>query len=149
MALVACKDCTAQISTEAKTCPKCGSQNAAAYKGVRIAGLIYLGVIALLFWGIWNVLTPSPKGSQVTGADLGAAWPLKVSAVELLCEGSPPAALAKVDGKLYALNGSARTAAKDKGWLDGVTLAKPNPEMPEIPMDFTPLVERAQALCRH
>lgn len=149
MALLACKSCSEQISNDAKTCPKCGAQNAAAYKGVRIAGLIYLGVFALLFWGIWNVLTPTPKGDQMTEADLGAAWPLNVPAVELLCEGNPPAALAKVDGKLYALNGSARTASKDKGWLDGVTLAKPNPEMPEIPMDFTPLVERAQALCRH
>lgn len=148
MTLLACKDCSAQISTDAKTCPKCGAQNAAAYKGVRIGGLIYLALVALLFWGIWSIFTPSAKVAQVTEADLGAAWPLTVPAVELACEGDPPAALAKVDGKLYALNGSARTAAKDKGWLDGMTLAKPNPDMPEIPMDLTPLVERAQALCR-
>lgn len=148
MTLLACKDCAAQISTDAKTCPKCGAHNAAAYKGVRIAGLIYLALIALLFWGIWSLFTPSAKAAHVTEADLGAAWPLKVSAVELVCEGSPPAALAKVDGKLYALNGSARTVAKEKGWLDGVTLAKPNSEIPEIPMDLTPLVERAQVLCR-
>lgn len=148
MSLIVCKDCTAQISTDAKACPKCGAHNAAAYKGARIGGLIYLALIALLFWGIWSIFTPSAKAAQVTEADLGAAWPLTVPSAELACEGNPPAALANVDGKLYALNGSARTVAKDKGWLDGVTLAKPNPDMPEIPMDFTPLVERAQALCR-
>lgn len=148
MALIVCKECAAQISTDAKACPKCGAQNAAAYKGVRVGGLIYLALIALLFWGIWSIFTPSVKVAQVTEADLGTAWPLTVPSVELACEGSPPAALAKVEGKLYALNGSARTVAKDKGWLDGATLAKPNPEMPQIPMDFTPLVERAQALCR-
>jgi hypothetical protein len=61
MALIACKDCNAEISTDAKACPKCGAQNAAAYKAVRISGLIYLGLAGLLFYWIWGVLTPEPK----------------------------------------------------------------------------------------
>ena len=67
-------------------------------------------------------MSPTAKGQQVTEADFGAAWPLTVPAAELQCEGKPPAALAKVDGKLYALNGSARTAAAEKGWIDGAAV---------------------------
>lgn len=148
MAMTTCKDCNAQISTDAKACPQCGAHSAAGYTGVRIGALIYLGLAGLLFWWIWGLMTPSVKGVQVTEAEFGATWPLSVPAAELLCEGPPPAALAKVDGKLYALNGSARTAAAEKGWLDGAALVKPNPEIPDIPMDVHPLVERAQALCQ-
>ncbi len=148
MTLTACKDCSAQISTDAKACPQCGAHNVAAFTGRRIAGLIYLGLIALAFWWVWGLMTPTSKVQEVTEADFGAAWPLTVPAAELLCEGTPPAALAKVDGKLYALNGSARTAAAEKGWIDGAALTKPNPEVPGISMDVSPLVQRAQALCQ-
>lgn len=148
MALTACKDCKAEISTEAKNCPQCGAPNAAAYTAVRISGLIYLGLVGLLFYWIWGVLTPEPKTLRVSEAELGAAWPFTVSEVELLCEGPPPAALAKVDDKVYALNGSARGVAQEKGWLDGQAITKANPENPALKMDYSELTTRAQGLCR-
>lgn len=58
MALIACKDCKAEISTDAKACPQCGATNQAAYKGVRVAGLVYLGLIALAFYWFWGLFTP-------------------------------------------------------------------------------------------
>lgn len=61
MALIACKDCNVEISTDAKACPQCGATNPAAYKGVRIGGLIYLGLIGLAFYWVWGLMTPEPK----------------------------------------------------------------------------------------
>lgn len=58
MAMVACKECNAEISTDAKACPQCGATNQAAYKSVRVSGLVYLGFIALAFYWIWGLLTP-------------------------------------------------------------------------------------------
>ena len=59
MALIACKDCKTEISTDAKECPKCGAHNSAAYTGVRIGGLFYLGLLGLLFYGFWRMMSPS------------------------------------------------------------------------------------------
>lgn len=59
MALVSCKDCNAQISADAKSCPKCGATNSIAYRGVRVAGLLYLGLLGALFYWIWGLITPS------------------------------------------------------------------------------------------
>lgn len=59
MALIDCKTCTAQIAKEAKTCPQCGATNGEAFKGVRFAGLIYLALLAGIFYWLWGVLTPS------------------------------------------------------------------------------------------
>lgn len=63
MALMACKECKAEISTTAKTCPQCGGHNPAAYKSVRIGGLIYLGLIGLVFYWFWGLMSPEPKST--------------------------------------------------------------------------------------
>lgn len=59
MALITCKDCKAQISTDAKVCPSCGATNAVAYRGVRLAGVFYLLLIAAAFYWLWGVMTPT------------------------------------------------------------------------------------------
>ncbi len=61
MTLISCKTCDAQIAKEAKTCPQCGATNGEAYKAVRLAGLIYLGLIGLAFYWVWGLMTPEPK----------------------------------------------------------------------------------------
>lgn len=58
MALIACNTCSAQIAAEAKSCPQCGAANAAAYKTIRYAGLVYLALLAALFYWIWGLMTP-------------------------------------------------------------------------------------------
>lgn len=59
MPLISCKTCNAQIAKEAKTCPQCGATNGEAYKAVRFAGLIYLALLAGIFYWLWGVFTPS------------------------------------------------------------------------------------------
>lgn len=58
MTLISCKTCDAQIAKEAKTCPQCGATNGEAYKAVRLAGLIYLGLIGLAFYWVWGLMSP-------------------------------------------------------------------------------------------
>lgn len=58
MTLISCKTCEAQIAQEAKSCPQCGATNSAAFKAVRFAGLIYLGLIGLAFYWVWGLMTP-------------------------------------------------------------------------------------------
>lgn len=147
MAITACKDCKTGISTDAKNCPHCGASNAKAYRGVRLGGLVYLAIIATAFYWIWGLMTPTPHGQTMTSTDVGDSWPFTVDEVELLCEGPPPMALAKVDGKIYALSGSARSKAQERGWLDGQLITKSRAEMPEMKMDYSFVVSRAQALC--
>lgn len=88
-----------------------------------------------------------PAGTVVFQREFGDKWPFTVDEVELLCV-FPAHALAKTpDGKLYALSGSARSRAEEQGWLDGYEITKPHPEMPKIKMDYSELVEIAQAPC--
>jgi predicted amidophosphoribosyltransferase len=58
MTLISCKTCNAQIAKEAKTCPHCGATNGEAFKVVRFAGLIYLGLIVLAFYWLWGLMSP-------------------------------------------------------------------------------------------
>ncbi len=58
MALISCKTCHAQIADDAKNCPQCGATNSVAFRAVRISGLIYLCLLAALFYWIWGLMTP-------------------------------------------------------------------------------------------
>lgn len=149
MSLTACNDCQHQIARNATTCPSCGSTAPHGLRGRRIGGLIYLALIAAAFIGLWRMITPSEAaGEAISQADYGDKWPFTVESVELTCEGSPPAALAKApDGKLYALNGSARTSAAANGWEDGRHITKPSAELPQVQMDISDITGRALKLC--
>lgn len=149
MSLIACKECQHQIARNATTCPSCGSTAPHGLRGRRIGGLIYLALIAAAFMGLWRMITPSEAtGVTITQAEYGEKWPFTVESVELKCEGSPPAALVKApDGKLYALNGSARTSAAANGWEDGRTITKPSVELPQVPMSISDITGRALKLC--
>lgn len=90
----------------------------------------------------------SDKAETVSSKDYGEAWPFTVDSVDLLCEGPSPKALARTaDGTVYALSGSARSQAKEKGWADGQAITKPSPTMPSVKMDYSDIVQRAQELC--
>ncbi|ALI05613.1 MULTISPECIES: DUF2511 domain-containing protein [Pseudomonas] len=102
-------------------------------------------VLAMLASGVCGA---QEKTQKVSSKDYGDAWPFTVDSVELLCFGPSPKALARTsDGTVYALSGSARSQAKDRGWSDGHDITKPNPTMPSIKMDYSDIVQRAQALC--
>lgn len=111
------------------------------FKGILI-GAVSVVVAAIAGCGA------DDKTETVSRKDFGEAWPFTVDQVDLLCDGPSPKALARTpDGVIYALNGSARSNAKDRGWADGYDITKPSPSAPSIKMDFSAFVQRAQALC--
>ncbi|MEW5698680.1 DUF2511 domain-containing protein [Pseudomonas synxantha] len=88
------------------------------------------------------------KTETVTQAEYGAKWPFTVEKVELLCQEGPPSALVRSeDGRIYALNGSARSRASKNGWLDGQSITKPDVSFPGIKMDYSEITVRAMKLC--
>ena len=110
-------------------------------QGIRVTALIVV-LSALAGCGA------SEKIQTVSSKDYGDAWPFTVDSVDLMCDGPSPKALARTaDGTVYALNGSARTQAKSRGWADGQDITKPNPSMPAIKMDYSNFVQIAQDLC--
>ncbi|QPO19595.1 DUF2511 domain-containing protein [Pseudomonas sp. Y39-6] len=106
--------------------------------------------VLILISGLLLSLTSVADGRErsISSADFGEAWPFTVDSVDLMCDGPSPKALARTsDGTVYALNGSARTIAKSRGWADGQDITKPNPSMPAIKMDYSNFVQIAQDLC--
>ncbi|MBK3461651.1 DUF2511 domain-containing protein [Pseudomonas haemolytica] len=88
------------------------------------------------------------KIETVTQGEYGANWPFTVEKVDLLCQEGPPSALVRTeDGKIYALNGSARSKASKNGWLDGQSITKPDVSFPGIKMDYSEITVRAMKLC--
>lgn len=84
----------------------------------------------------------------VSSADFGDTWPFTVASVDLICDGPPAKALARTsDGTVYALSGSARSAAKSRGWADGRDITKPSLTMPAVKVDYSNIVQIAQDLC--
>lgn len=109
------------------------------------------GMRASAFFGVLLfsvVVHADARVKTVSSADFGDAWPFTVDSVDLMCDGPSPKALARTaDGTVYALNGSARTQAKSRGWSDGQDITKPDPAMPTIKMDYSQFVQNAQDLC--
>ncbi|TSD78265.1 DUF2511 domain-containing protein [Pseudomonas sp. KBS0710] len=88
------------------------------------------------------------KTESVSQAEYGAKWPFTVEKVDLLCQEGPPSALVRSeDGKIYALNGSARSRASKNGWQDGQSITKPDARFPGIKMDYSEITVRAMKLC--
>lgn len=99
---------------------------------------------------IWTIAGcgASEKTQTVSSKDFGDAWPFTIDSVDLLCDGPSPKALARTaDGSVYALNGSARSIAKSRGWADGQDITRPSPTMPTVKMDYSNIVVLAQDLC--
>ena len=109
-------------------------------------GIKVSACIGLMFFSV-SVLADA-KVHSVSGKDFGDAWPFTVDSVDLMCDGPPPRALARTsDGTVYALNGSARSIAKTRGWADGRDITKPSPTMQAVKMDYSNIVQIAQGLC--
>lgn len=63
------------------------------------------------------VSRPASKRVKVTREEYGDAWPLTVSEAELeLIDGFY--AVVHANGRVYAMNGTARTVAQEHGWED-------------------------------
>lgn len=89
----------------------------------------------------------------VSGAEFGADWPLTVEDGELSC--SPldvggqalPAALFSNGGKVYALNGIAKSRAGSGGWQDVAAIWRDSVTVAGTKVPLGPLIERALLLC--
>lgn len=106
--------------------------------------------VLVLVGGLLLSLTSAADARElpVSSKDFGNYWPFIVDSVDLMCDGPSPKALARTsDGTVYALNGSARSVAKSRGWADGRDITKPSPTMPAVKMDYSNIVQVAQELC--
>lgn len=54
MGLIKCSDCAAEISTEARTCPKCGKPRARTFEAGPVIGVcVAVGLVALYVWRVY------------------------------------------------------------------------------------------------
>jgi hypothetical protein len=71
MALIKCKECGAEVSSKAETCPKCGARVAEKPMGCgTLIGVAFLGVIIIL---IFSSIFSSPETSSRPSSDASAA----------------------------------------------------------------------------
>ena len=126
MALVICQECGAKISSNAFSCPKCGSStiNKAIKTTAKISLAFWgsiLGIVALLalFGAIISSNKPLEKtvsteevDNPFTSQKFGSEWPFLVSEIEVKCmrkkRGDTWSYVAYADGKYYSLNSSAK-----------------------------------------
>ena len=126
MALVICKECGAEISSDAFSCPKCGSSkiNKALKTTARISLAFWgsiLGLFALLavIGTIISSNEPLEKAvnkeniyNPFTKDNFGDNWPFIVDSIEMKCmrrsRGDTWSYVAYVNGKYYSLNSTAK-----------------------------------------
>lgn len=94
------------------------------------------------------------KRQVVSRAEFGNQWPLTVDGGTLRCkfpDSERPqvhALLIEVGYETYALNGVAKTHAARNGWRDVREIWRDNPHIPGTKVPVSPLVSRAEVLCR-
>lgn len=70
MALIKCKECGAEISSEAETCPKCGAKVGKKPMGCgTLVGVAFLGAIVI---SIFSSISSSPKTAPVASSGTSA-----------------------------------------------------------------------------
>lgn len=96
-----------------------------------------------------NTVSTSVRKSrgEISKDEFGDKWPLTVSSGKVLClDGS--FVLFVGEGGTYAVNGTARSAMKRKGWRDINDIWKADPEYPEAKISIGPVLNRGLELCR-
>ena len=88
---------------------------------------------------------------KVSKESFGASWPLLVDSGTLACttdvgSGLPMVTFIHATGT-YALNGSANTRAKNKGWFPLNSIWRPNPDAPGTRVDISALITPGLKLC--
>jgi TonB family protein len=64
MALINCKECKKEVSTEAKTCPNCGIDSPGIENNHRFVGVVVLGVVISLFIYLFTINEPGSFGAN-------------------------------------------------------------------------------------
>ena len=94
--------------------------------------------------------SPSPSSLTISRADLGDQWPLTINPITLHCEASGPYQYVTFDynGTTFALNGTARGVASERGWTDWQPdLWADDPRLEGAKVIPNELVSRGLALC--
>lgn len=88
---------------------------------------------------------------KVTKESFGNSWPLLVDSGTLSCTTDVVSGASMVtfihSTGTYALNGSANTRAKQRGWLPVQSIWRPNPEVPGTRVDISALITPGLKLC--
>ena len=94
------------------------------------------------------------KRQVVTRQEFAEDWPLTLDVVTLRCKWPDSermqlrALLIEVGGDFYAINGVARVHAAKNGWRDVKPIWRDDPRNPGAKVPLSPLIERAEVLCR-
>lgn len=107
--LITCKDCQAEISPKAKTCPHCGAPRKAATSGC--AWLALIGIVAVVVAGIWGANTPKP---QAPSPPVPTATPRPITAAALRTVAVLPATDGQSVWQHYTA--VAQIAEQNDGW---------------------------------
>jgi len=71
MALVPCKECGNEVSTDARACPKCGAKQPRSKRWL----VVLLVVVAVIFiWGLSISSTPEAKAKARERAAIDLCW---------------------------------------------------------------------------
>jgi len=112
------------------------------WAAVGVASIGFL-VAARLRSGESSGVSVATNTKAISAKEFGEAYPFTVDG-ELICEGG--AVLLKVDGSLYAVNGTAQGKYRDAAKpLDGIW--KDDPKMPGTKMSVADVITQGQKLC--
>jgi hypothetical protein len=83
----------------------------------------------------------------IKASEYGSKWPFTVSEgiLERTSIGNRNFVTFTADGKTYAVNGTSRNVAEQKGWIDFTVIWKDNPNG-DGKVDITPILNRALEL---
>ena len=84
----------------------------------------------------------APRGELLQRTQLGDAWPLSLDSVRVDCVDAS-SAVAYDGATTYALNATARS----RGHADIEPVWRPDPKVPGLRVDISPLTDRALAPC--
>ena len=87
--------------------------------------------------------------TELSSADLGAAWPFTVERGTLQCH-SKTFITFTAQSRIYAINGSATSYAKSNQvpWLDVRPIWRDNPQISGTKIPMGAVIERGLALCK-
>lgn len=89
--------------------------------------------------------TSVPRG-YVSRALMGDAWPLSIDEGTIVCDRTA-ILLRAPDGRLYAVNGTARGQVPKLGWIDVREITLPDPNIAGLIMNVQPIIDQGLSLC--
>jgi hypothetical protein len=96
--------------------------------------------LALIITCLLASCTPTPKGTKVTASQYGEAWGFPFQEGYVYCVDNFFVVIEDNEGKIYALNGSARGQREARGWRDIQDLMPKfdlsNPSSPDYEANF-------------